>query len=196
MDYRDIPKTKYNAISCLEMAEHVGVRLFKTFARQVYDLLEDDGLFVIQVTGLRRSAQMEDLVWGLFMAKYIFPGADASTPLGFYIDQLEKAGWDIRSVDSIGIHYCLTIRAWYRNWLENKETILNTYGARWYRIWELFLAWSCLIGPQGTANCYQILANKNINTFDRYEAYVPNHEEKTNFQNEDSLSDPPRDFFW
>jgi cyclopropane fatty-acyl-phospholipid synthase-like methyltransferase len=28
MDYRDIPPTKYNKITCLEMAEHVGVRLF------------------------------------------------------------------------------------------------------------------------------------------------------------------------
>ncbi|HTO96279.1 MAG TPA: class I SAM-dependent methyltransferase, partial [Myxococcales bacterium] len=35
LDYRDIPATRWNAISCLEMAEHVGVRKFQRFLRQV-----------------------------------------------------------------------------------------------------------------------------------------------------------------
>ncbi|CAG8474031.1 9684_t:CDS:1, partial [Acaulospora colombiana] len=55
MDYRDIPRNpKYNKITCLEMAEHVGVRLFPSFMNQVYDMLEDDGLFFLQIAGLRR----------------------------------------------------------------------------------------------------------------------------------------------
>jgi len=58
MDYRDIPQAKYNKISCLEMAEHVGVLRFSTFLRQVYDLLEDDGLFYLQIAGLRRAWQV------------------------------------------------------------------------------------------------------------------------------------------
>lgn len=59
MDYRDIPNDKkYNKITCLEMAEHVGVRLFGTFLSQVYDLLEDDGLFYLQIAGLRRPWQV------------------------------------------------------------------------------------------------------------------------------------------
>ncbi len=35
MDYRDIPNTKYNKITCLEMAEHVGVKNFSKFLAQV-----------------------------------------------------------------------------------------------------------------------------------------------------------------
>ncbi len=35
MDYRDIPNTKYDKITCLEMAEHVGVKNFGTFLAQV-----------------------------------------------------------------------------------------------------------------------------------------------------------------
>lgn len=97
-DYRDIPVStapngvKYDKITCLEMAEHVGVFRFNTFLMQVRELLNDDGLFYLQIAGLRRSWQYEDLCWGLFMNKYIFPGADASTPLSFYINQLEYAG--------------------------------------------------------------------------------------------------------
>lgn len=71
MDYRDIPIPEggFNKITCLEMAEHVGVRYFTKFLRQVYDMLDDDGVFFLQIAGLRKSWQYEDLVWGLFMNK-------------------------------------------------------------------------------------------------------------------------------
>jgi hypothetical protein len=38
-----------------------------------------------------------------------------------------------------------------------------------YRIWEIFLAWSTIISRQGSATCYQIVAHKNLNAFDRAE---------------------------
>jgi sphingolipid C9-methyltransferase len=65
LDYRDTPSTKggYKKITCLEMAEHVGVRHFGTFLRQVYDMMDDDGLFFLQIAGLRKSWQFEDLIW-------------------------------------------------------------------------------------------------------------------------------------
>ena len=66
-DYRDAPTIKggYKKITCLEMAEHVGVRHFGTFLRQVYDMMDDDGLFFLQIAGLRKSWQFEDLIWVL-----------------------------------------------------------------------------------------------------------------------------------
>lgn len=134
MDYRDIPHSTYPRITCLEMAEHVGVRHFSSFLKQVYGLLDDDGVFVLQLSGLRKSWQYEDLVWGLFMNRYVFPGADASTPLGFYISQAESAGFEIKSVDTIGIHYSATMWRWYRNWLGNRKKVEDKYGARWFRV--------------------------------------------------------------
>ena len=136
MDYRDIPvpEGRYNKITCLEMAEHVGVRHFSTFLRQVYDMLDDDGVFFLQIAGLRKSWQYEDLIWGLFMNKYIFPGADASTPLGFFVDKLEGAGFEIKSIDTVGVHYSTTLWKWYRNWMANKDKIIAKYGKRWFRV--------------------------------------------------------------
>ncbi|CAG8533510.1 2726_t:CDS:2 [Diversispora eburnea] len=148
MDYRDIPsRPKYNKITCLEMAEHVGVRHFSTFLAQVRDMLEDDGMFFLQIAGLRRTWQYEDFIWGLFMAKYIFPGADASCPLNWFVNQLECAGFEIYNIDTIGVHYSGTIYRWYKNWLENREKITAKYGK--------------------SATCYQIVAHKNFNAFDR-----------------------------
>lgn len=65
------------------------------------------------------------------MAKYIFPGADASCPLAWVINQLECAGFEIYRCDTIGVHYSGTIYRWYKNWLENREKITAKYGKRY-----------------------------------------------------------------
>lgn len=140
MDYRDIPvpEGKYNKITCLEMAEHVGIRHLTGFLRQCNEMMDDDGVFFLQVAGLRKSWQYEDLIWGLFMNKYIFPGADASTPLNDYIRSVESAGFEVKNVDTIGVHYSATLWRWYRNWIANKEKVLAKYGNRWYRVGFIF----------------------------------------------------------
>ncbi|EFY84331.1 cyclopropane-fatty-acyl-phospholipid synthase, putative [Metarhizium acridum CQMa 102] len=171
MDYRDIPVPEggYNKITCLEMAEHVGVRHFSSFLTQVYDMLDDDGVFFLQIAGLRKPWQYEDLIWGLFMNKYVFPGADASTPLGWVVDKLEGSGFEIKGIDTIGVHYSATLWRWYRNWMANREKVEAKYGKRWFRIWEYFLAYSTIASRQGTATCFQITLVKNINSTHRVE---------------------------
>ena len=136
MDYRDIPipECGYKKITCLEMAEHVGVRKLGSFFRQVYEMLDDDGVFFLQYAGLRKYWQYEDLIWGMFMNKYVFPGADASTPLGFVIDKLEAAGFEVKGLDTIGVHYSTTLWKWYRNWIANQEKVEAKYGSRWFRV--------------------------------------------------------------
>lgn len=140
MDYRDIPVPErgYKKITCLEMAEHVGVRHLSSFFTQVHDMLDDDGVFFLQIAGLRKFWQYEDLIWGLFMNKYIFPGADASTPLGFVINKLEGAGFEVKSIDNVGVHYSATLWRWYRNWIANKDKVVGKYGNRWFRVCSFF----------------------------------------------------------
>jgi sphingolipid C9-methyltransferase len=66
-DFRDVPRSHgkgaFTKIVSLEMAEHVGIRRYQSFLRQVYDLLDDDGIFVFQVAGIRPAWQYEDLIW-------------------------------------------------------------------------------------------------------------------------------------
>ncbi|KAI6711915.1 hypothetical protein PZA11_000863 [Diplocarpon coronariae] len=169
MDYRDIPVPEggYQKITCLEMAEHVGMRHLTPFLQQCNDMMDDDGIFFLQVAGLRKSWQYEDLIWGLFMNKYIFPGADASCPLNNYISACESAGWEVKTIDTIGVHYSATLWRWYRNWIANQEKVKAKYGNKWYRIWEFFLAYSTITSRQGGATCYQITLVKNINSTHR-----------------------------
>jgi cyclopropane fatty-acyl-phospholipid synthase-like methyltransferase len=167
LDYRDIPQEKWNKITVLEMAEHVGIRKFLGFMRQLNAMLEDDGILFLQIAGLRRNWTPEDFTWGLFMSKYVFPGADASMPLSFVCKNLEKAGFEIHSVENIGIHYSLTIDRWYRNWLRNRDAVVKSYGERWFRLWEIFLAWSVIIAERGGSTAFQLVCNKNRSAFER-----------------------------
>ena len=166
-DYRDIPAQKFDKIVSLEMVEHVGVKNLLSFYSQCNDLLDDKGLMLLQWTGLRRGLKGEDLIWGMFMAKYIFPGADASLCPAPMLKEMEKANWETHSVENISIHYRWTSRAWHRNWLANKDAVIAAYGERWFRIWHFFLAWSSIIGKQGNAACFQVVMNKNLDHYDR-----------------------------
>ena len=167
-DYREIPRGEaFDKIASLEMVEHVGVKNLGRYYREVYDLLNEDGLALIQWTGLRRAMRSEELVWGLFMSKYIFPGADASLCCFAMLKQMERTNFEIHSVENITTHYAITIKKWYDNWVHNKAAIVEGYGDRWFRIWHFFLAWSIKIAEQGGAACFQVVMNKNLDGFPR-----------------------------
>lgn len=175
MDYRDIPESskKYDKICSIEMAEHVGLANFTNpYISKVKNLMKGpDSRFCLQVSGLKKGASWEDMAWGLFMSKYIFPGADASTPLNWYIRQCENAGLELISVENIGGQYSLTLHKWYDMWMSNKDKIMSgdteptlepEHRQHLFRLQELFLAWSTIASEQGSATCYQMILKKNV----------------------------------
>ncbi len=177
-DYRNVTG-QFDKIVSLEMVEHVGVKNIVNYYKKVHELLKDDGLFVLQWTGIRSlysphnpvttiaTLRPEDLIWALFMARYIFPGADASLTLSGMIRAAEDGGWEVIDVENMSPHYVVTLRAWRDNWVSNEQAIIGAYGQRWYRLWYFFLHWSALIGEQGSAFTYQLVMHKNNESFDR-----------------------------
>ena len=190
-DYRDIPQQEFDKIVSLEMVEHVGVKNLSTYYENVYDLLADDGMFLLQWTGLRRDMGLntEDLIWGLFMNKYVFPGADASLCPAPMVKATEKAGFEMHSMENITKHYGWTIRKWHDLWMNHREKVRSNYGERWYRIWHFFLAWSTIIADQGNAGCFQLVMNKNIDEFDR-SRYIGTDQSELGDRTSSTLSEP------
>jgi len=164
IDYRKLTVDTYgefNKISCFEMSEHVGIRNYQQFMAQVRSLLKNDGLFYLQIAGLRRAWRFEDLIWGNFMGKYIFPGADASCPLYWDVNQCERAGFEIHQVRNNGVNYAHTIEHWYHFLVKNQDEVIEKYGQFAYRRHEIFLAWSTMIARQGSSTVYSILMSHN-----------------------------------
>mmetsp|Transcript_11587 Transcript_11587/g.20868 ORF Transcript_11587/g.20868 Transcript_11587/m.20868 type:complete len:451 (+) Transcript_11587:194-1546(+) len=156
----DLPEEGYDRVTSLEMAEHVGIRRYQEFLKMVHSMLKDDGVFYFQVAGLRRAWRYEDLIWGLFMGEHVFPGADASCPLGWISTQVERAGFEIQRVHNMGSHYSKTLDHWLDNWHASKDYIEGKYGAVAYRRWEVFLAWSVRAARQGSSTLFMLTLTK------------------------------------
>ena len=187
----------------------------KSMYMQVRDLLEDDGIFLLQIAGLRRAFQVSCLletaliVWHLLTehqqdSMRTWSGG-CSWPSTSFLARTRPCpstgwwgSWSLRGlrwpryvhlcnnavlciqlneknkqVDNIGIHYSLTLKKWYDNWVVNKAVIVEKHGERWFRIFHFFLAWSTFIAGSGAATCYQLTCHKNLNVFDRRMLGVP-----------------------
>jgi len=155
-----VPPGGFDAITSLEMAEHVGIKRYQEFLSKVHAMLKDDGVLYFQVAGLRRKWQYEDLVWGLFMGEHVFPGADASCPMGWVTTHLERAGFEVQRVQNLGSHYSKTLAHWLQEWRLSKDSIAAKYGEQAWRRWEVFLAWSVRIARQGSSTVFMITATK------------------------------------
>ena len=64
------------------------------------------------------------------MNKYVFPGADASCSLGWVVSQVEAAGFEVKNIDVLGVHYSATLWKWYLNWVSNREKVVEKYGEK------------------------------------------------------------------
>lgn len=200
-DYRDIPDgASFDKIASIEMAEHVGLCNFvHPYLSSIRKHMKSpNSRFLLQVSGLRQGASWEDVAWGLFMSKYIFPGADASTPLHWYVRQCELAGFEVLSVENIGGHYSHTLHKWYDNWMAHKEEILSgdidaisdhSRGTHMFRLQEFFLAWSTIAAAQGTATCYQLLLRPNLCESTRFQETFACDNAMENFTHSVSVMD-------
>merc|ERR1711865_1100937 len=58
------------------------------------------------------------------------------------MDYREMAGFEVRSVETIGRHYSHTLHRWYDNFQKNRAEMEKSYGGYLCRLWDFFLAWS------------------------------------------------------
>merc|ERR1719399_1449179 len=156
----DIPDKSFDKITTLEMFEHVGIKYYTRGLKKVHSLLKDDGVLYFQVAGLRPSYEWRDFIWGMFMNEHVFPGADASTPLYWVVNHLERAGFEVQRVHNLGSHYSRTLNDWLTNWRRGKEKIVAKYGIRDWRRWEVFLRWSVFAAGEGSSTVMMITATK------------------------------------
>lgn len=149
MENPKIAGVKFDKIVSLEMLEHVGIKRYQGFLKMIKSLLKDEGVYYMQVAGLKRDWRFQDFVWGLFMGEHIFPGADASLPGAWVASQLERAGFEVQRMNNLGSHYSRTIELWLEEWHTNKDATVKKYGIKAWRRWTVFLEWSITCAREG-----------------------------------------------
>lgn len=152
-DYRDAAGGPYDAITSIEMGEHVGAAAYPAFCASLRDLLRPGGRVLVQQMSRAGNAPGG----GAFIESYI--AADMHMrPVGETVDLLEQAGLEVLGVESLRPHYVRTIRAWLENLERNYADVEAILGAERARLWRLYLAGGALAFEEGRMGVDQILA--------------------------------------
>ena len=159
IDYRDLAAREpgsFDRIVSIGMFEHVGQRNFGTYFRATANLLKDDGVMLIHTIGRMGEPGRTDA----FTRKYIFPGGYIPA-LSETIAASEKSRLIATDIETLRLHYALTLREWYKRTVAHETEIIAMYDARFYRMWTFYLAGATAAFESGGMCNYQIQFARN-----------------------------------
>jgi cyclopropane-fatty-acyl-phospholipid synthase len=160
-DYRAIggdagPEQPFDAISSIEMGEHVGQDNYPVYAAQLHRLLRPHGRLLLQQMSRGASGGNTAPGGGAFMESYVAPDM-YMRPLGSTLNFLEEAGLEVVDVHSLREHYVWTVRPWLDTLQDNTAEAIALVGAEQYRVWLLYLAGAALAFEENRMGVHQIL---------------------------------------
>ncbi|MEU3411215.1 cyclopropane-fatty-acyl-phospholipid synthase family protein [Streptomyces sp. NPDC006658] len=156
-DYRDVVDGPYDAISSIGMAEHVGAERYLEYARQLYALLKPGGRLLNHQIARRPQRDESAYEVDQFIDAYVFPDGELA-PVGTTVTQLERAGFEVRDVESIREHYARTLRRWVGNLEADFDRAARLTSPGRARVWRLYMAASALAFERNRIGVNQVLA--------------------------------------
>lgn len=156
-DYRDVADGPYDAISSIGMAEHVGSQRYLEYTTALHRLLRPGGRLLNHQ--IARRPQHDETAYRVddFIDAYVFPDGELA-PLGTTVSLLERAGFEVRDVESIREHYGLTLRRWVANLEAGRARAEALTGPGRVRVWQLYMAASALAFERNRIGVNQVLA--------------------------------------
>ena len=136
IDYRQLNE-KFDRIVSVGMFEHVGRNFYRTYFNKVFQLLNEKGIALIHTIGSSMPPR-DPQPW---IQKYIFPGGYTPS-LSEISKPIEKSGLIISDIEVLRMHYAHTLRNWKERFLSKKDTVLDMFDEKFFRMWEFYLA-SC-----------------------------------------------------
>jgi cyclopropane-fatty-acyl-phospholipid synthase len=151
VDYRKLDG-RFDRIVSVGMFEHVGARHYGEFFARCRELLKPDGVMLLHTIGLLgEPAGGPDP----FTDKYIFPGYHLPS-LSEMASASEKARLIASDVEMLRLHYAHTLRHWLERATRARAKIEKLYDARFFRMWEFYLAGGIVMFESGAACNYQV----------------------------------------
>ncbi|MEU1037422.1 cyclopropane-fatty-acyl-phospholipid synthase family protein [Streptomyces sp. NPDC005907] len=156
-DYRDVTDGPYDAISSIGMAEHVGAERYLEYARVLHALLKPGGRLLNHQIARRPANDESKHRADEFIDAYVFPDGELA-PVGTTVTQLERAGFEVRDVESLREHYALTLRQWVASLEAQWASAVRLTGPGRARVWRLYMAASALAFERNRIGVNQVLA--------------------------------------
>ena len=165
-DYRYL-KEKFDRIVSVGMFEHVGRKFYKTFFKQVKNLLNDEGLALIHTIGSINEPR-DPQPW---ITKYIFPGGYTPS-MSEITGPVEKSGLIISDLEVLRMHYAHTLRNWKERCIKNKTKIIEMFDEKFFRMWEFYLASCEMKFKWGDQVVFQFQLTKDLTTAPNTRDYI------------------------
>jgi cyclopropane-fatty-acyl-phospholipid synthase len=161
-DYRAL-EGRFDKLVSVEMIEAVGWEYFDLFFRRCSELLEPDGLMLLQAICIDDRAYEAEKATRSFANQLIFPGG--CLPSVEVIHRCLASQTDMRAVwmEDISASYALTLRTWRQRFLAASARLQDLgYDGRFRRLWELYLAISEAGFREARLSDVQILCAKPL----------------------------------
>ncbi|MET0903395.1 MAG: class I SAM-dependent methyltransferase, partial [Acidimicrobiales bacterium] len=91
-----------------------------------------------------------------FVHRYVFPDGEL-IDVGDVVLAMERAGFQVRDVESMREHYASTLRCWVANLQAGWDRAVELVGANRARVWLLYMAASALHFEDGGIDLHQVL---------------------------------------
>ncbi|MCR6663196.1 MAG: cyclopropane-fatty-acyl-phospholipid synthase family protein [Luteimonas sp.] len=140
-DYRDL-HGRYDKVVSIEMIEAVGAQYLPAYLGKIGDLLEADGLALLQAITIEDHRYRQALRSVDYIKRFVFPGS--FIPSIDAILQAKTRATDLQLVaqHDFGLSYALTLQAWRQRFLANLAAVrAQGYDERFIRLWEFYLAY-------------------------------------------------------
>ncbi len=155
VDYRDIDeKAPFDKIVTVEVIEHFGAAQFPTFFQKCWRLLRPQGSLLIQQITQADAAAMRGALE--FNQHYIFPDGELVS-MSFTQREAEAAGFEVRDMEGIREHYCLTLRNWLKNLEARHDELVRITDEATFRVFRLHYSGACRGFLNNVYSLYQTL---------------------------------------
>lgn len=156
-DYRELEGGEpFDKIASIGMFEHVGAERAREYFDHAAGLLRRGGLFLNHAIAGREA---DGQPGSRFAATYVFPDHDL-VPLCTALEAAERAGFEVRDVESLREHYMWTLRHWLRRLDARRAEAESLVGRGIYRAWRLVFGAAAHQFRIGAMSIYQALLQK------------------------------------
>jgi cyclopropane-fatty-acyl-phospholipid synthase len=157
-DYRELTDERgFDKVVSVGMVEHVGASALPGYLASAWRLLRPGGVFLNH--GITINAASPAPKWRAFGKKYVFPDGEL-VPISHMLREAERAGFEVRDVESLREHYALTIEHWIRRLEAHHAEAVAATDEVSYRIFRLYLAGACHGFRSGLYGLHQSLLAK------------------------------------
>ncbi|MGA2208699.1 MAG: cyclopropane-fatty-acyl-phospholipid synthase family protein [Acidimicrobiales bacterium] len=152
-DYRDLGGETFDAISSIGMFEHVGARRMADYFDTLVGLLRPGGRLLNHAISSRGGSKLGRRS---FVGRYVFPDGEL-IDVGEVVLAMERAGLEVRDVESLREHYSATLHAWVANLEQHWDRAVELAGVARARVWWLYMTASANGFDDGGVSIHQVL---------------------------------------